>query len=100
MILHTVNKSPRASSCMDSCLRFMLPGCGLLLLEDGVYGAMATPENHQRLTAVPDNCRLYVLEEDLLARGLLQTVSEVFEIISYQGFVEICTEYSKIQNWN
>jgi len=38
--LHTVNKSPFDRSSLETCLRLAGKGNAVLLLEDGVYGAM------------------------------------------------------------
>ena len=40
--LHTVSRSPFRDVALESCLRVALPGSAVLLLEDGVYGALAS----------------------------------------------------------
>ena len=39
-LLHTVNKSPFEKSSLETCLRIAVEGSSVLLIEDGVYGAM------------------------------------------------------------
>ena len=38
--LHTVNKSPFEKKSLETAIKFSLAGASILLLEDGVYGAM------------------------------------------------------------
>ena len=38
--LHMVNKSPFERNAMQSCLEHTLDGDGIILFEDGVYGAV------------------------------------------------------------
>ena len=38
--LHTVNKSPFEKNSLETAIKYSLPGSAILLLEDGVYGAM------------------------------------------------------------
>ena len=40
-ILHTVNKTPFERNSLESCLKFASPGAAVLLIEDGVYAALA-----------------------------------------------------------
>ena len=39
-MLHIVNKSPFTTTSLESCLRVAKPGATILLIEDGVYGAL------------------------------------------------------------
>ena len=41
MLLHTVNKSPFTDNSLQSCIRCCQAGQAILLIEDGVYGAVA-----------------------------------------------------------
>ena len=40
--LHTVNKSPYSSTALASCLAHLTGDAAILLIEDGVYGALAS----------------------------------------------------------
>lgn len=97
MILHTFNKSPSHSpDLLQSCLLALLPGDSLLLIEDGVYaalGAIAPPQ-------LPANVRLYLLSEDLAARGISARIPPEFSRVDYQGFVSLCLQHAKVVNWN
>ena len=95
-ILHTVNQSPFASPVLENCLRIYRPGDALLLLEDGVYGAL---QNQPLATAVSElNC--YVLQQDLNARGLSELpLIEKIKQIGYKGFVQLSIEHASVQSW-
>ena len=99
MILHTVNRPPSAG-VLRECLAHALPGSGILLLEDGVYAAQDTPANRVLAGQFLESHRWYALRADLEARGLADRVMEGIEAVDYPGFVALCCEYAKVQNWN
>jgi len=39
-MLHTVNKSPFEKNSLETCLRLIDDNSAILLIEDGVYGAL------------------------------------------------------------
>ncbi len=55
----------------------------ILLIEDGVYLDSERPS--------------YVLKADLEARGLAARANQT--VIDYDGFVDLCTQYSKVITW-
>ncbi len=96
LILHTVNKSPYASTALAACQRFMLPGDALLLLEDGIYAAVATNEPGVFDSPGP----VYAIHADVSARGLESRLLPGITLIDYTGFVQLCTEYDSVKNWS
>ena len=83
MRLHTINK--RAALAL--CEGLIAPDDVVLLLEDGVYLAME---------ALSFDCR--VIEADAKARGIhdqLRTGS----LISYDEFVELCSQADQVCAW-
>ncbi len=50
-MLHLVNKSPFERNALDSCLRVAKPGASIMLLEDGVYAALAAAANSEKVTS-------------------------------------------------
>jgi len=98
-ILHTVNKSPFEHSTLTSCLRLASPGDGILLLEDGVYAGLVNSPFSVHLESSLERFRIYVLEPDLLARGILNLVHPNLQRVDYAGFVDLTTCYSKVQAW-
>lgn len=92
--LHTISRSP-ASGLFDSCVAIARPGDGLLFVEDGAYYSVtaASIDNLQQGISV------FVLKEDVLARGLQDKIIEHIEVIDYDKFVELCCEFDKVVSW-
>lgn len=95
MILHTVNTSPFAHSALDSCLTYLRNGDALLLLEDGVYAALADVDAGLERAGT-----VYALDADVKARGLASRLADGVEIVDYEGFVDLCTQFEKVKNWS
>jgi len=99
-MLHTVNKSPFASSTLASCLAHALDGAAVLLIEDGVYGALAAGNFAPTLAAEAQRLRLYVLAPDLAARGFADAALVAgVEMVDYDGFVDLAATNSAVQAW-
>ena len=91
-ILHTINKSPFEKNSLDSCLRIAAEGSSVLLLEDGVYGAMDGTSSTGKLNDASNRLQFYVLGPDLAARGLSEeNVLDCIEVVDYDGFVDLVT---------
>lgn len=98
--LHTVNKSPFASPVLADCLNRLGEGDGLLLIEDGVYGALAAGGLADRLAAVAKTHPVYVLAPDLAARGLSERpLVAGIGVVDYQGFVALAASHSAVVAW-
>ncbi|MDQ2075663.1 sulfurtransferase complex subunit TusB [Marinimicrobium sp. ABcell2] len=98
--LHTVNKSPFSHSTLASCLSICQPGDALLLIEDGVYGALASSPQAEQLRAVhAKGVRVYALEPDIEARGLVGRRLDEVELSDYAGFVRLSSELRCVQSW-
>lgn len=98
--LHTVNKSPYEKNSLDTCLKLSKAGSSILLLEDGVYGAMAgTAVEGLVATALADK-KVYALGPDLKARGLDESrLIDGVELVDYAGFVDLAESNDKVQAW-
>jgi tRNA 2-thiouridine synthesizing protein B len=97
MILNTFNKNDIRSTSLLCCLATMSAGDALLLLEDGVYAALA---HTGLLSAIPAGVTLYVLQEDLAARGISDKIYSDFIRVDYREFVALTLQCSKTVNWN
>jgi tRNA 2-thiouridine synthesizing protein B len=98
--LHTVNKSPFEKNSLSICLDYAKEGSSILLIEDGVYGAMQGTINSDALKAATANRKVFVLSADLKLRGLSQDkVIEGIEMVDYAGFVELAASNDKVQAW-
>lgn len=99
-MLHIVNKSPFERNALSSCLGHALAGDSVLLIEDAVVGAIAGSANAGELSAALADKSVYVLKEDLAARGMQESrVVEGIQLVDYGGFVDLTADNEKTQSW-
>ena len=99
-ILHLVNKSPTDRFAFDTCFRMASPGDSILLIEDGVYAAMANAEFAGKITSQLGDFSFYVLGPDVEARGLGdKPLIEDIAVVDYEGFVDLVAENEVTQSW-
>ena len=99
-MLHIISKSPFERNAMESCLRLAKPGSSVLLIEDGVYAAMATAAHADGIASRMEDYSFYVLGPDVSARGLGDSaLVEGIEVVDYEGFVDLVAEHEVTQSW-
>jgi len=100
-MLHIVNKSPLERNALESCIKHAVKGSAVLLIEDGVYGAMqGTSKASMVETAMKEDISFYVMGADLKARGIDEArVIDGMTVTDYNGFVDLVAEYDKTQSW-
>ena len=97
-ILHTVNKSPFQKNDLNSCLAHANAGDAVLLIEDGVYGAVSGTEAANSVASA--DAKIYVLGGDLAARGISQDkVADGVTVVGYDGFVDLAAEHKAVNAW-
>ena len=98
--LHTVNKSPFSHNTLASCLRVCGDQDGILLLEDGVFGAIhQAPCAEELQTIINKGVTVFALEPDLKARGLIEKLQDGITLTDYNGFVQLSLDYRSVQSW-
>ncbi|MFC2993224.1 sulfurtransferase complex subunit TusB [Halomonas tibetensis] len=95
MLLHILNRSPATSEVYRQALSAMGPDDRLLLIEDGVQGAVGAL--FDRFAGIEG--RLYAQEEDLVARGLAPLCAPAVVRIDVEGFVTLTEEAHKTVSW-
>ena len=99
-MLHTVNKSPFERNTLESCLRLAKKGSSVLLIEDGVIGALKNTRHSAKVAEAMKDLKFYVLGADLSARGLdTENVIDGISVVDYSGFVDLAVEHSAVQSW-
>jgi tRNA 2-thiouridine synthesizing protein B len=98
-MLHIVNKSPHQTRSLESCLRMVLPGHAVLLIEDGVYAAIAGGPLEARLGEAGAQVRFYALKPDMDARGMASRALDGVTLVDYGGFVDLVAEHSTSNSW-
>ena len=95
MLLHILNRSPATSEVYRQALAAMGPDDRLLLIEDGVQGALGALVD--RFAALEG--RLYAQKEDLVARGLEPLCDPSVALIDVEGFLTLTEEAQKTVSW-
>lgn len=95
MILHTLNCNDSSESFRD-CLRTAQAGDAILLLGDGVYGALANSESAQALRDCP--AKVMALDTDVLAAGLETRLGST-PLVDMDAFVALSEYYPRQLAW-
>ncbi|GMR03537.1 MAG: sulfurtransferase complex subunit TusB [Gammaproteobacteria bacterium] len=98
-MLHTVNKSPFERNTLESCLRHAKKGSAILLIEDGVYGALKGTTVSGKVNEAMKSVTVYALRPDIEARGVQNRVLDGIKLVDYGGFVDLVTEHNATQSW-
>jgi tRNA 2-thiouridine synthesizing protein B len=99
-MLHTVNKSPTDRNALESCVRLAKKGASVLLIEDGIYGAIKGAEKSAVISNAMNDLSFYVLGPDLKARGISESkLIDGIKVVDYNGFVDLVTEHDTSQSW-
>ncbi|KOR27131.1 sulfur relay protein TusB [Achromatium sp. WMS3] len=95
-MLHVVNKSPYERDSLATCAGYCHGGDTVLLIEDGVYAAIAAGKAAASLQGLT----VAALGPDLKARGIGEDklISGV-KIVDYTGFVDLVANTDRVQSW-
>ena len=96
--LHSLQHSHDDQNWLARCLATVKTGDAIILLEDAVTISCHQP-TLQEFNKLDISLSLYVINVDLEARGLIAQSNNLFEIVSYQEFVELTLQYDKLVNW-
>lgn len=99
-LLHIVNKSHFDRSALQTCLRMVKRGSGILLIEDAVYAAQKMPTPNESLATAMLDSAVYALEPDIRARGIqIERILDEITLVDYAGFVDLATQYDRTMSW-
>ena len=98
-MLHTVNKSPTERNTLESCLKYLKKGSAVLLIEDGVYGALKGTTTTKMVEQTLKNFPIYALYPDVEARGMQDRVIDGIKLVDYSGFVDLVAEHPTVRAW-
>ncbi len=96
MILHTLNATPSHDAFID-CLRIASAADTIVLLGDGIYGAIAGSAACQALLDSP--ATVVALKSDAIATGCLTRLGN-FGLIDMDGFVALSEDYPRQMAWH
>lgn len=95
-MLHTLHRSAWLTD-FSSLLRLMHKDDELLLLQDGVTAAI---EGSRFLDSLQNaSIKVYVLEDDIIARGLGGQISDSVVRVSYTDFVRLTVKHPNQIAW-
>ncbi|BAH83105.1 sulfurtransferase complex subunit TusB [Candidatus Ishikawella capsulata] len=95
-MLHTLMNSPWYSD-LDTIIRMVNYDDDFVLFQDGVIGAIKDSIMQKKLLSIPTT--IWVLQEDLEARGLSKKISVNFHLLDYTGFVKLTMKHSQQIAW-
>ncbi|XVB27430.1 sulfurtransferase complex subunit TusB [Citrobacter koseri] len=95
-MLHTLSVSPWHAD-IAAMLRLMEHGDDLVLLSDGVTAAIADGRFLEILQSAP--ITLYVLQDDVDARGLAGQISDSVVRVDYTDFVRLAVKHPSQMAW-
>ncbi|HCN66558.1 MAG TPA: sulfurtransferase complex subunit TusB [Pseudomonas sp.] len=95
--LHVLSHSPFSDTRLNSCLRVLGTDDALLLTGDAVYALQPQSSPLKALEGKNSTLKLFVLEEDLLARHL--DCPQWATAVDYPAFVELSIHYDKVNSW-
>lgn len=81
-MLNVVALSPFSHTALNNCLSFMKADDQLVLMQDGVIAASADIWEEKLR-----NKNIYVMQEDLIARGLVAKVGKCIDMAEYVELV-------------
>ena len=96
--LHIINAAPTQTTQLSSCLRVLSAGDGIVLSGEAVQALRAGSLAAQQLQAIDHSCKVYALEEDVLARAIDADALSVI-LLDYPAFVALCVAYSRVNSW-
>ncbi|KEY91431.1 tusB protein [Candidatus Photodesmus blepharus] len=82
---------------LDLALQYRLNGDDILLVESATYAGNPKYYRHALLKRVLDN--VFLLEEDVIARGILNLISDHISLISFDDFVELTAKHAQSISW-
>jgi len=97
VVLHVVSGSPFSNNALSDCLEVIAQNHALLLVGNGVYGAVLHSPVADQLKKV--SSPVHALKEDVIARGLQNELLDNIELIDFSRWVELTVTFDKTLSW-
>ncbi|PSW11913.1 sulfurtransferase complex subunit TusB [Photobacterium rosenbergii] len=96
-MLHIFTRSPFQSRAFDESAAVISQNDSILLIQDAVIAA--TVENSPIFSFQDAGVKIYLLAEDLAARGLQDKLKLEVNVIDYKGFVGLTVDCETQMKW-
>ncbi len=96
-ILHLITGQHDLGSLLNYISRSVTAQDALLFLEQGVYSVADEAHRSVVLDAAPSPSEIYILKEDLVARGL-PLPKQSLNLVDYGQFVDLTVRFPLIRN--
>ncbi len=98
-MLYIINHSPYHDDNLLNALRFAQPGNAFVLIADAVTAACTGNPISEAITYAMQNSNVYVLQDDLDARGIDAVLIEGMRMIDYTAFVDLTLKHQHCVSW-
>ena len=88
----------KSQSGLTDAINFIQPDDAVLLVEDAVYALFHQSSPLIGLKDQKDRC--WVLQEDLLARGLVELANVDAQLTDFKGFVYLTEQHAQSITWD
>lgn len=95
-MLHTLMKSPFETN-MNLLISMLKKSDDFLGLQDGVL--IGLQDNIFLKDIIKSSVKLYLIKEDVYARGIYKNISIKFSLVSYVNFVALTLKHKQQMNW-
>lgn len=99
-MLHIINQSPFTSESLKRCEKMLGDSDVILLIEEGVYAAMAETVFSELINQILKKNKIFVLAPDAQACGIIEKIMPGITLISYEEFVDLTIQHYPILNWS
>ncbi|MGF1685364.1 sulfurtransferase complex subunit TusB [Photobacterium japonica] len=97
-MLHILTRSPFHSSALAQCVSLVAENDAVLLIQDAVLASLSQNEALTALSA--RGVEIYLLEPDLVARGLSIIPGGELQCVDYKGFVALTLAHETQLKWD
>ena len=96
-MLHIFTRSPFQSQAFAEAAAMISPNDSILLIQDAVIAA--TVKNSPIFQFQNAGVKIYLLAEDMLARGLQEMLKSEVNVVDYKGFVSLAVDCETQMKW-
>lgn len=98
-MLHIISESLLESAVLEQYRTRIGRGHSLLLIEDAVLAVQPNCAVASLIVTIMTHNQIFILTEDLLARGISLDERRKIKQVNYAGFVDLVTEHERVQSW-